>query len=96
MHFSSPSSKNKKNMPQENFSKENFSKESFLYFGKWEPGKNFLYFLKEKLFLYFGKQNFLMPWEMELSYVSGSNFLSLKNKKKINSEKTSSPKLKKL
>ena len=61
MHFSSPSSKNKKNMPQENFSKENFSKESFLYFGKWEPGKNFLYFLKESFSYISGNRTFLCP-----------------------------------
>ena len=33
-----------------------FTRENLLYFRKQIPRKNFLYFLKRKLFLYFGKQ----------------------------------------
>ena len=65
----------------------------FLYFRKWNLMglilKNFLYFLKRKLFLYFGKRrlqkkillfrkwNFLIFQKMEIPkniYISGSNF----------------------
>ena len=79
-HFLNPSSKNKK------------SSYVSLYFGKWNfPAlilRNFLHFLKRKLFLYFGKRkprknslhfrkrNFLIF--QETSYVLGSNFPSLK------------------
>ena len=62
-------------------------RESLLYFRKRKPLKNFLYFLKRKLFLYFGKRK---PRKNSLyfgkrkrlkTYFSGSNFPFLKNEK---------------
>ena len=47
--------------------------------------RNYLYFLKRKIFLYFSKRKprkkFLMFQETELSCISGSTFQSSKNKK---------------
>ena len=70
--------KNKKNLPQENF----------LYSREEKPQKNVLYFLKRKLFEYFGKQKprekLFKFQEMETlknSYISRSNFTSLKIRK---------------
>ena len=62
--------------------KKNPFRENFLYFRKRKPRKNFLYFLKRKLFLYFGKEKLYIFQEMELSCISGNNFLSSKNEKK--------------
>ena len=56
-HFFSSSSKNKKNQPWENF----------LYFRKQNPPKNFLCFLKRKLFLYFRKRKPLKIISLEES-----------------------------
>ena len=68
-----------------------FSKKLFLYFRKWKPWKNFLYFLKRKLFLYFMKQKplqkkFLIFQETEtlknFLYISREFIRSKKKKKK--------------
>ena len=102
--FLRPSSKNKK------------SSYNFLYLKKKSHFlalilRNFLYFLKRKLFLYFGKWKPLKTFQetklfnfFESSYISGGNFPSSKNEKKSFLKKLlifveieiSSPKLKKL
>ena len=60
-------------------------KKSFLTFQETEiPKKNYCIFLKESFSYISGNGNpkkFLMFQEMQLSYVSGSNFQSSKNKK---------------
>ena len=72
-----------------------FSKKLFLYFRKWKPWKNFLYFLKRKLFLYFMKQKplqkkFLIFQETEtlknFLYIR-REVLSSKKKKKLKKKK---------
>ena len=68
-------------------------KKSVLIFQKMEnPKRNSLHFLKRKLFLYFAKwkpeKRFLIFQKTKLSYISGSNFPSPKNKK-THSEKIS-------
>ena len=63
-------------------------RENLLYFRKRKPLKNFLYFLKRKLFLYFGKRKprknslyFRKRKRLKTPYFSGSNFPFLKNEK---------------
>ena len=60
-------------------------KKKFLYFRKQNPRKKFLYIFSKKAVLIFEKtespEKFVIFQETELSYISGSNFPSQKNKK---------------
>ena len=66
-------------------------KKKFLYFRKQNPRKKFLYIFAKKAVLIFQKtespKKFVKFQGTELSYISGSNFPSLKNKKKLTLEK---------
>ena len=70
-----PILKKQKNPPRERFSEESFSYIS----GNKNHEKNFLCFLKSKLFLYFGKQKqrkkFLIFHETEPFFIIGKEYL---------------------